>query len=101
MSQMLMTGKPEVPPYPGTPLPIPRIEVSQYNGYNGGFAVQRKLLYRCDIIGVNGTREHVGGMHGHTDAQYAERDAALGQERTGWPIFNLGRQEARDDPPRG
>lgn len=86
-------------------LPVPRIEVYQYLGYHGTFARERKLLWRCDIVNFSGKREFAGSWmsegYGTLEKDYAEQYAAEWKDRTGWPVFDLGRQEARDDKPRG
>jgi len=80
-------------------LPIPRIEVLQYNGYNGGFAIQRVLLWRCDVINASGIREV--DIEGNTNKRYAVMDADIWKKRTLWPVFDVGRQPLHDETPRG
>ena len=85
-------------------LPVPRIEVLQYNGYNGSFARERTLLWKCVIVNASGRREHGGDWmsegHGYVDRRYAEQDAQTWRARTLWPVFNLGRQPQHDDTPK-
>lgn len=87
--------KPETPP-------IPRVEVYQYLGYNGGFARERILLWVCDVIGVSGERRRAcaASWHGNPDKVYALRHAAEKHAFNGWPVFDIGRQEQRDDKPK-
>lgn len=81
-------------------LPTPRIEVFEYLGYNGGFARERIPLFKCVVIGANGTRRpsNPNTWHGYSDPQYAQRDAQEWSEFTDWPVFDLGRRSDRDDP---
>lgn len=86
-------------------LPIPRIEVYQYLGYSIGFTGERSLLWKCEIVNASGEREFGGpwvseGL-GSLNKKRAERDAVTWQRRTAWPIFDLGRQEQHDEPPKG
>lgn len=81
------------------------IYVYQYNGYNGGFAQKRTLLWRCTLVGAN-KEERTGGDfmsegHGYQNKRYADRDAADWAEFLGWPIVELGRCEHFDDEPKG
>jgi hypothetical protein len=81
------------------------IYVYQYNGYNGGFAQRRSLLWRCTLIGANGEKKFGGSWMsentGNVSRHYAERDAAQWAEFLGWPVVDLGRYESFDDKPRG
>lgn len=81
-------------------LPTPRIEVFEYLGYNGGFARVRIPLFKCVVVGANGVRRlsNPNTWHGYSDREYAQRDAIEWAEFTAWPVFDLGRQETRDDP---
>jgi len=80
-------------------LPVPRIEIYQILGYNGGFAITRILLWRCDIVNASGKRE-TGSLRS-IEKIYAKEAANEWKERTHWPVFDLGRQESYDDYPRG
>lgn len=77
----------------------------QYNGYNGGFAQRRELLWRCTLVGANGEKRFGGDWmcegHGNASKQYAEQDAKRWSTFLGWPTVDLGRAEIFDDPPRG
>ena len=81
------------------------IYLYQYNGYNGGFAQRRILLWRCTLVGANGEKEFGGSWMsegtGNVNKEYAERDAARWAEFLGWPVVDLGRSEDFDDSPRG
>lgn len=81
-------------------LPVPRIEVFQYLGYNGGFARERQLLWYCNIIGVNGEKRHPdqNTWHGNSERKYADRSANDWRTFTGWPVIDRGRVKAFDDP---
>lgn len=80
------------------------IYVYQYNGYNGGYATSRILLWRCTLVGVDGEQMFGGSWmsegHGNTHKQYAERDAARWAKFLGWPVVDLGRATLFDDNPR-
>ncbi len=86
-------------------LPTPRIEVIQYNGFNGGFARERTLLWKCVIVNASGKREFGGDWMsdglGYLDKKYAEQDAEKWRVRTLWPVFDLGRQPQHDEVPKG
>jgi hypothetical protein len=86
-------------------LPIPRIEILQYYGFNGGFARSRTLLWKCVIVNASGQREFGGdwmsGGRGYPVKEYAEQDAEKWRKRTLWPVFDLGRQPKHDEAPRG
>lgn len=86
-------------------LPVPRIEVLQYNGFNGGFARERILLWKCVIVNASGQREFGGDRmsegHGNVAKKYAEQDAEKWRVRTLWPAFDLGRQPQHDEAPKG
>lgn len=86
-------------------LPVPRIEILQYNGFNGGLARERTLLWKCVIVNASGQREFAGDWasegHGTLDKKYAERHAEKWRVRTLWPVFDLGRQHQHDEAPRG
>lgn len=83
-------------------LAFPRIEIFQYEAFNGTFARERSLLWNCEIVGANGRRrnceDQMIGWRGHTCKAHAERYAKIWSEFTGWPIVDLGRAENRDDP---
>lgn len=79
------------------------IEVYQYLGYNGGFARERTLLWKAEIVNAKGARRNCddNSWHGHPDKKYPMRDAEWWSDFLGWPIVDLGRIRERDDPPKG
>ena len=81
------------------------IYIYQYKGYNGGFAISRRLLWRCTLIGVDGQKKFGGSWMseniGNKSKEYAERDAAQWSKFLGWPTVDLGRYEEFDEAPRG
>ncbi len=90
--------------YPMKPedLAVPRIELYRYRGYNGTFAEKRIPLWKCEFVGLNGTRRdsNPNSWYGCQDKQYPLREARDFAEFTGWPIYDLGHVEERDDPER-
>jgi hypothetical protein len=77
------------------------IYVYQYNGYNGGFARKRTLLWRCTLIGANGEKKFGGDWmsegSGNSDKKYAEQDAKRWSNFLAWPVIDLGRNESFDE----
>ena len=62
-------------------LPTPRIEVISYYGKNGAFALNDQLLYKCEIVWPNGSREFGGSWmsegYGNPNPKFARSDARL------------------------
>ena len=68
-------------------LPVPRIEVVEFMGKNGGFAIHKQRMYKCVAVGVSGKREG----YGYTDQKYATEEANEWRLLTGWPVFFVKR----------
>jgi len=80
------------------------IYVVQYLGYNGGFARYRQPLWKCVVVGAN-KEERFGGSWmsegtGTIEKAYATAAAKSWSGFTGWPIVDLGRDEAYDEEVR-
>lgn len=73
-----------------------RIEVFQYLGYHGSFARERRLLWKCEAVGLDGERREAD-WHGNPKKKYANQEAKGWHEFTGWPIVELGRNTSKDD----
>ena len=79
----------------------PRIEIYQYYGKFGGFDFAGRLLWKCDVVGVDGSRRGGGdwmaGGHGNPDRKYAQQQAESWATFTGWPVVDLGRVTNHDE----
>lgn len=80
-----------------------RIEVFQYLGYNGGFARERRLLWKAEIVNFKGERRNCdkNSWHGYPEKTHPLKEAEWWSGFLGWPIVDLGRVEGRDDSPKG
>lgn len=68
-------------------LPTPRIEVVEFMGKNGGFAIHKQRMYKCVAVGVSGKRE----SYGYPDQKYATEEANDWRAFTSWPVFFVKR----------
>jgi hypothetical protein len=71
-----------------------RIEVIKFMGKFGAFANYEQIMYRAEIVGVNGKRHGAGdgmddGMEGNPDPQYAKQDAKEWSALLGCPIVSV------------
>jgi hypothetical protein len=77
------------------------IYIYQYNGYNGGFARERTLLWTCVLVGANGEKRSGGHWMnegiGNVDKQYAIDAAKNWSKFLDWPVVDLGRADEFDD----
>ena len=77
------------------------IEIFQYKGKFGQYATRLQLLWKCEVVGVNGERRDGGDWMaegcGNPKKKFAEQDAQAWHEFTGWPIVDLGRVTKEDE----
>ena len=91
-----------------TPAPKPtvkkeklRVEVVKFMGKFGAFAASEQVMYRAEIVGVNGKRKDAGDWQsegqGNPDRQYAVRDAKAWAALLGCPTIFVDKVDSKTE----